>query len=80
MLHVYMVFKERAETAAVSRGTSHVTAKQLCKYTASMGYKQKKKLHSLTKSSDEIKRRGELYSHEELDNYLRVQTRAREAR
>ena len=75
-----MVFKERAETAAASRGTSHVTAKQRCKYTSSMGYKEKKKLQSLIKSSDEIKRRSELHSHEELDNYLRVQTRAKEKR
>ena len=28
-----MVYTERAETAAVSRGTSHVTTKQRCKYT-----------------------------------------------
>ena len=28
-----MVYTERAETAAVSRGTSHVTTKQSCKYT-----------------------------------------------
>ena len=80
MLHGCMVFKERAETAAASRDTSHVTAKQRCKYTTSMGYKQKKKLHSLIKSSDEIKRRSELHSREELDNYLRVHTKAREAR
>ena len=31
-----MVHTERAETAAVSRGTSHVTTKQRCKYTTSV--------------------------------------------
>ena len=30
-----MVYTERAETAAVSRGTSHVKNKQRCKYTSS---------------------------------------------
>ena len=29
-----MVYKERVETAAVSRGTKHVTSKQRCKYRA----------------------------------------------
>ena len=28
-----MVYTERAETAAVSRGTSHITTKQRCAYT-----------------------------------------------
>ena len=36
MLHCSMVYTERAETAAVSRGTSHVTTKQHCKYTNSV--------------------------------------------
>ena len=31
-----MVYTERAETAAVSRGTSHVTTKQRCKYITSV--------------------------------------------
>ena len=31
-----LVHTERAETAAVSRGTSHVTTKQRCKYTTSV--------------------------------------------
>ena len=33
MVHDCMVYTEFAETAAVSRGTSHVTTKQLCQYT-----------------------------------------------
>ena len=33
MVHGCMVYTERAETAAVSRGTSHVTTKQHCEYT-----------------------------------------------
>jgi len=36
MVHGCMVDTERAETAAVSRGTSHVTIKQRCKYTTSV--------------------------------------------
>ena len=31
-----MVYTERAEAAAVSRGTSHVTTKQRCEYTTSV--------------------------------------------
>ena len=31
-----MVYTERGEMAAVSRGTSHVTTKQRCKYTTSV--------------------------------------------
>ena len=31
-----MVYAERAEMAAVLRGTSHVTIKQRCKYTTSV--------------------------------------------
>ena len=31
-----MMYTERAETAAVSRGTSQVTTKQRCKYTTSV--------------------------------------------
>ena len=34
IIHGCMVYGERAETAVVSRGTSHVTTKQCCKYTA----------------------------------------------
>ena len=37
MVHGCMVYTERAETTAVSRGTSHVTTKQRCKYTNSVG-------------------------------------------
>ena len=38
MMHGCMVYTERAERAAVSRGTSHVTSKQRrCKYTTSAG-------------------------------------------
>ena len=33
MVHGYMVYAERVETAAVSCGTSHVTTKQHCKYS-----------------------------------------------
>ena len=36
MVHGCMVYTESAETAAVSRGTGHVTTKQRCKYTTSM--------------------------------------------
>ena len=42
-----MVHTGRAETAAVSRGTNHVTTKQRCKYTTSVdiqnALKKKKK-------------------------------------
>ena len=31
-----MMYTERAEMAAVSRGTSYVTTKQRCKYTTSV--------------------------------------------
>ena len=33
MVHACMAYTERAETVAVSRGTSHVTTKQRCAYT-----------------------------------------------
>ena len=36
IMHGYMVYTERAETAAVSRGTSHLTTKKSCKYTTSV--------------------------------------------
>ena len=36
IVHGCMVYTERAEAAAVSRGTSHVTTKQRCKYTTSV--------------------------------------------
>ena len=36
MAHGCTVYTERAQTASVSRGTSHITTKQLCKYTASV--------------------------------------------
>ena len=36
MVRGCMVYTQRAETAAVSRGTSHVTTKQRCKYTTSV--------------------------------------------
>ena len=32
MVYGCLVCRERSETAAVSRGTSHVTTKQRCKY------------------------------------------------
>ena len=41
MVHGCMVYTERAETAAVSRGTSHVTIKQRCKYTTSADVESK---------------------------------------
>ena len=34
-----MVYTERVDVAAVSRGTSHVTTKQPCKYTTSVDVK-----------------------------------------
>ena len=37
------LYTERAETAVESRGTSHVTTKQRCKYTTSMDGKKKRK-------------------------------------
>ena len=36
MGHGYTVYTENTEMAAVSHGTSHVTAKQHCKYTTSV--------------------------------------------
>ena len=37
MVHgLIMVYTERVETAAAPRGTSHVTAKQRCKYTTAV--------------------------------------------
>ena len=36
MVPASMVYTERAETAAVSRDTSHVTVKQRCKFTTSL--------------------------------------------
>ena len=36
MVHSCVVHTERAETAAVSRGISHATMKQCCKYTTSV--------------------------------------------
>ena len=36
MVHGCMAYAERAEMAAVSRGTSHVTVKQRCKHTTSV--------------------------------------------
>ena len=33
MVHGCMVYTERAEMAAVSHGTSHVTTEKCCKYT-----------------------------------------------
>ena len=36
MVHGCMVYTERAEMAAISRGTSHVTNEQCCKYTTSV--------------------------------------------
>ena len=46
-----MVYTERAETAAVSRGTSHLTTQQRCQYTTSVDTQtaryKKKKLKSL---------------------------------
>ena len=41
MVHGCMVYTERAETAAVSRDTNHVTAKQRCKYTTSVGIQKR---------------------------------------
>ena len=36
MVHVWMVYTEGGEMAAVSRGTSHVTIQQHCIYTTSV--------------------------------------------
>ena len=36
IVHNYMLYTERAETTAVSRGTSHLTTKQCCTYTTSV--------------------------------------------
>ena len=36
VVHGCMVYTERAEMAAVSHGTSHVTVKERCKYTTSV--------------------------------------------
>ena len=36
-----MVYSERAETAAVSRGTSHLTTKQRCKYITSLNIQKR---------------------------------------
>ena len=38
-----MVYTEIAETATVSRGTSHVTTKQRCQYTTSVDIYEKKR-------------------------------------
>ena len=46
MVHGCMVYTERAETAAVSRDTSHVTTEQCCKYTTSADI-QKRAINSL---------------------------------
>jgi len=40
MVHGCMVDTERAEMAAVSRSTSHVTVKQRCNYTTSVNIKK----------------------------------------
>ena len=40
-----MVCTERAETAAVSRGTSHVTTKLRCKYTTSVDIQNSDSFH-----------------------------------
>ena len=64
MVHVYMVYTERAETASVSRGTSHITTKQRCKYTTSVDiktcYKKRQSLihdHTAYNTSVDIKTR-----------------------
>ena len=44
-----MVYTERAETAAVSRGITHVTTKQRCKYTTSVDM-QKRAIKSYSHS------------------------------
>ena len=36
MAHGCTVYTEHAQTAAVSRGTSHITTKQRCNYTTSV--------------------------------------------
>ena len=36
MAHGCTVYTERAQTAAVSRGTSHITTTQRCEYTTSV--------------------------------------------
>ena len=46
IVHGCMVYTERAETAAVSRGTSHVTTKQRCKYITSMDIVIKRSIKS----------------------------------
>ena len=49
MAHGCMMYTERAEMAAVLRGTSHVTTKQRCKYTTSVDIQNalQKASHSL---------------------------------
>ena len=51
MVHGCMVYTERAEMAAVSRGTSYVTTKQCCKYTTSV------------EIQNSIKKKESYYSH-----------------
>ena len=48
MVHGWMVYTEHAETAAVSRGTIHVTTKQRCKYTTSVNIKTRLKNPTVT--------------------------------
>ena len=50
MVHGCMVYTERAETATVSRGTSHVKTKQRSKYTSSVAIVKTRyeKRHALT--------------------------------
>ena len=40
---MHVMYTERDETAAVSRGTSHVTTKQRCKYTTSVDTQKRAK-------------------------------------
>ena len=56
-VHGCMVYTERAEATAVSRGTSHVTTKQCCKCSAPLRWIFKirnKKLESLRITCDKI--------------------------
>ena len=47
---VWCTQNARAQTAAVPRGTSHVTTKQRCKYTSSVGIKLVTHLESQCRS------------------------------
>ena len=54
IVHGCIARTERAETAAVSRGTSHVTTKQRCQYTTSVEIQL-----ALYKASHSFRTRGD---------------------